>query len=82
MEDCQKRIHQVEFLDINDGIVRDADKLWMFSKTDFKADMDRRNISANECARFLNKVIKDKLHTKKAKIIAKKELKNRLTEFP
>ena len=36
---------RVGFISLNEGLVRDADKLWRFSKTGFSADMKRRTFS-------------------------------------
>jgi HD superfamily phosphodiesterase len=60
-------------LSLNDSIVRDADKLWMFSPEGFQADLKRREISSKKWKDFLVNVI-GKLNTETAKDIAKREL--------
>lgn len=64
-------------LNLNEAIMRDADKLWMFSEKGFQADLERRKISVKKWAEYLISVI-CKLNTKTAKIIAKNELNLRL----
>ena len=68
-------------LNMNDSILRDADKLWMFSKKGFEADIRRRKISVKKWNHFLLTVIDQKLNTDTAKKIAKQELEKRIIDY-
>lgn len=64
------------FLDINDGIVRDADKLWRFSKTGINKDMERFGMSRDELiSKRLRQIEEDGFFcTDSAKRIAKESI--------
>ncbi len=69
---------------INDSVMRDADKMWRFSAPGVEADLRRRNISAEE---WLSKRLDDVTNrpgyffTEVAKELAKKELAKRFAEY-
>ena len=67
------------FASANDGLVRDADKLWRFSKTGFEADMKRFGFSFEELYKRAIKQIElpNFLYSKSAKRIAYEELEMR-----
>jgi HD superfamily phosphodiesterase len=71
------------FLNANDGIMRDADKLWRFSEIGFAADIRRRkNTSAAEWVDHLRALIEgNKFYSKSARNIAERELKLREREL-
>lgn len=68
---------------INDSIMRDADKMWRFSALGVQADLDRRDISTEE---WLSKRLDDITNrpgyffTEVAKELAKRELAQRFQE--
>jgi len=66
-----------------DRLVKDADKLWTFSKPGFKADMKRFNFSPTECCSVLvkNLTMPGYFKTKSAKKIARQELEKRKKNF-
>ena len=71
------------FLSNNEGLVRDADKLWRFSKIGFDADIKRFNFSFE---RLEDKLIEranlpNFFFSKKAKQIAYEELENRKHKY-
>lgn len=68
-------------LNQNDAIVRDADKLWMFSQDGFRADLERRKLSPDEWSLYLEQVIEKKFFTETARNIARRELGLRMEEF-
>ena len=67
------------FISKNEGLVRDADKLWRFSKVGFEADIrrfkDSKELHCNKLETELN--TKNYLYSKSARQIALKELKVR-----
>lgn len=71
------------FLSSEDGVMRDADKLWKYSKVGFQADLDRNNFTFDF---FYNKMLKN-IDRKNyfcfnsARTIAREELENRKREF-
>ena len=74
---------RIGFISKNEGVMRDADKLWRFSRTGFLADSRRRNMPHLENLRRLKQ--KTRMHgffySKTAKKIAAEELKKRKKEF-
>jgi HD superfamily phosphodiesterase len=67
------------FISKNEGLVRDADKLWRFSRTGFGADETRSNtIDENRCER-LEVSLKDPdyIYSQSARLIAAQELEQR-----
>ncbi len=71
------------FFSKEDGIMRDADKLWRFSKIGFNADARRAKIDHKDLYNRYVKRIEDDgfLYSKEAKRIAKNELNKRKEEF-
>jgi len=71
------------FISKNEGIMRDADKLWRFSKTGFWTDIKRRNHSPEEWHEWLQGRIDlpNYFYSETGKKIARRELKNRKEEF-
>lgn len=69
-------------LSIEDDIVRDADKLWRFSKQGFWADVKRRNINPDERYKRMEKHLSNPnyLTLSSAKEIARQELNIRKKE--
>lgn len=71
------------FLSKNDGIVRDADKLWRFDKVGFAADIKRSGATAKqECERLEKEVDNPKfIYSASARRIARAELEQRKAEL-
>jgi hypothetical protein len=71
------------FISHNEGIVRDADKLWRFSNIGFSADMARGEYSFQELYDSLHNQIKlpDFFYSNEAKNIAYSELDARLQDI-
>lgn len=69
------------FISRNDGLVRDADKLWRYSKIGFAADIKRSGTTAkDECERLEKEIDNPKfLYSKFARKIAREELELRKT---
>ena len=67
------------FISKEEGLVRDADKLWRFSPEGFKVDANRTKSELEERCKRLEKDLKDSqyIYSKSAKKIARKELKER-----
>jgi len=65
---------------INESIVKDADKLWRFSREGFTIDCDRFNLKPAERAQKKDLDIDKIFFTESAKQIARKEIKERLKE--
>ncbi|UCD08476.1 MAG: HD domain-containing protein [Dehalococcoidales bacterium] len=67
------------FISKEEGLVRDADKLWRFSPEGFKVDANRSKSELEERCKRLEKDLKDSnyIYSKSAKKIARKELKER-----
>jgi HD superfamily phosphodiesterase len=67
------------FISKNEGLVRDADKLWRFSKIGFEADIRRFQLSNESLCNRLEAELKneDFIYSKSAKQMALKELKLR-----
>jgi len=72
-----------EKLSKEDALVKDADKLWRFSKEGFWTDVKRRKITPEKWYADLKVLINQKgfLFTLQARGIAKKELAKRRKEF-
>lgn len=71
------------FISKNEGIVRDSDKLWRFSKKGFEAG-DRRNNTGREqrCKELEADIDKpDYFYSERAKQLAREELQARKTEL-
>lgn len=71
------------FLSDNEGAVRDADKLWRFSKTGFYDDINKSNITSKYYYEKLHKLIgsPDFFYFGSSRKIAKEELDKRFNEF-
>jgi HD superfamily phosphodiesterase len=67
------------FISQNEGLVRDADKLWRFSKTGFTADLVRNKFSFQQLHdKLINKIeLPNFFYSEKAKQIAYDELEMR-----
>ena len=67
------------FISKNEGLVRDADKLWRFSKTGFEADVRRFGISPQTYADRLAAELErpDYLYSASARRLAREELARR-----
>ncbi len=65
---------------INESIVKDADKLWRFSREGFTIDCDRFNLKPAERVQKKDLDIDKIFFTESAKQIARKEIKERLKE--
>ncbi|UCB51452.1 MAG: HD domain-containing protein [Deltaproteobacteria bacterium] len=65
---------------INESIVKDADKLWRFSREGFTIDCDRFNLKPLERVKKGDLDIDRIFFTESAKQIARKEIKERLKE--
>lgn len=71
------------FISKNEGVVRDADKLWRFSKKGFWVDVIRGSYTPNAHYKKLKDNVKEKdfFYSETAKNIAKFELEKRKNEF-
>jgi len=69
-----------ETASINESIVKDADKLWRFSREGFTIDCDRFNLKPIERAKKKDLDIDRIFFTESAKQIARNEIKGRLKE--
>lgn len=71
------------FLSENDGIMRDADKLWRYSRKGFAADTRRRKNTPEDMYNTRKKQLnlKGYFYSKTAEKIASEELKKRKKEF-
>ena len=65
---------------INDSIVKDADRLWRFSREGFTIDCDRFGLKPTERVKKKDLDIEKIFFTRSAKQIARKEIKKRLRE--
>ena len=65
---------------LNESIVKDADKLWRFSREGFTIDCDRFNLKPLERVKKKDLDIDSIFFTASAKQIARKEIKKRLKE--
>lgn len=65
---------------LNESIVKDADKLWRFSREGFRIDCDRFNLKPVERVKKKDLDIDRIFFTESAKQIARKEIKERLAE--
>jgi len=65
---------------INDSIVKDADRLWRFSREGFTIDCDRFGLKPTERVKKKDLDIEKIFFTRSAKQIARKEIKDRLRE--
>jgi putative nucleotidyltransferase with HDIG domain len=70
------------FLSREDGIMRDADKLWMFAQVGFNADIRRRGVTFDEWHDYLEKNIDEQgfFYSESAKTLAREELGTRKIE--
>lgn len=72
-----------EFISNNEGLMRDADKLWRFSKTGFDADVDRFEIEPQALYDRLEKQIPQEgfFYSETSRELAREELERRRREF-
>ena len=68
-------------ISIDDRIVKDADKLWRYSRKGVAIDLERFNMQPSSYLDYLEKVIAQWFLTKTAREIAQKEIKKRKTEY-
>ncbi|MCJ7804781.1 HD domain-containing protein [Patescibacteria group bacterium] len=77
--------HDIDKISISpeDCLVKDADRLWVFSKLGFEADIKRFNFSPAKCYNILvkNLNLPNYFKTKSAKKIGKQELEKRRKEL-
>ena len=69
-----------ETVSINDSVVKDADRLWRFSRKGFTIDCDRFNLEPAERVKKKDLDIEKIFFTESAKMIARKEINERLEE--
>jgi HD superfamily phosphodiesterase len=69
-----------ESLSLNDMIVKDADKLWRYTKSGVEIDVERFNETVDEGLERLCSNINNWFYTRTAREIAEEELLNRTTE--
>lgn len=71
------------FFSKEDGIMRDADKLWRFSKTGHDADVKRKGITFDERHNHLMAQIEEEnfFYSESAKLLAREELLERRKEY-
>ena len=65
---------------MNDSVVKDADRLWRFSREGFNIDCDRFNLEPMERVKKRDLDIEKIFFTESAKRIARKEIKERIEE--
>jgi len=72
-----------DFISNNEGLMRDADKLWRFSKTGFDADIERFKIDPQELHDRIIKQIPQEgfFYSETARELALEELERRRREF-
>lgn len=72
-----------EFISKNDGVMRDADKLWRFSEKGFWLDIERGGYAPEGRYEMLKEKIgsPDFFYSESAKKIAREELEKRKSEF-
>jgi HD superfamily phosphohydrolase YqeK len=69
-----------EAVSLNDKIVKDADKLWRYSKEGFYIDIERFGETLEEGIERITSTLDKWFFTDSAKEIAREELRNRLLE--
>ncbi len=74
--DSGKQAHSVE-----EKIVKDADKLWRFSKIGFRSEIERQVLTPRVLYQYLSKRYTKWFFTDTAMVIARKELSNRKSEI-
>ena len=67
---------------LEEKVVKDADKLWRFSKVGYYQEMERQNLDWEERFQFLSKHLGTWFFTETARNVAGEELKKRLREAP
>jgi len=65
----------------NDRIVKDADKLWRYSRRGFHIDLERFSISRRKALLFLEEKIEEWFFLPTARLLARKELAQRKKEW-
>jgi len=66
---------------LEEGLVKDADKLWRCSSIGFRAEIDRQGLKPREYYEFLKERCRGWLFTSTALNVAEKELKGRAKEL-
>ena len=69
-----------EAVSLNDSIVKDADKLWRYSKEGFYIDIERFGETLEEGIERITSTLERWFFTNSAKKMASQEIKNRLAE--
>ena len=64
-----------------EGLVKDADKLWRSSKIGFWQEAERQDLDPKELHRYLNERYKEWFFTSTALILAKEDLEERAKEI-
>ncbi|EFK07345.1 HD domain protein [delta proteobacterium NaphS2] len=70
-----------EALSINDGIVKDADKLWRYSQNASQINVIRFGVTADENVQWLRRNLETWFLTKSGKQMAKEALEERIQEL-
>jgi len=73
--DSGKQIHSIE-----EGLVKDSDKLWRFSRVGFKEEIERQDLDPKSRYRYLTDHYQTWFFTKTGRSLAEKELKERAME--
>jgi HD superfamily phosphodiesterase len=71
---------RLEPISLNDKIVKDADKLWRYSKEGFYIDIDRFEQTIQEGIDMIKSPLEEWFFTDTAREMAREEIKNRLEE--
>jgi HD superfamily phosphodiesterase len=66
---------------LEEGLVKDADKLWRFSQVGFKMEIERQGLNPREYYEFIEEHYRGWFFTSKALILAGSELEKRAEEF-
>ena len=66
---------------LEEALVKDADKLWRFSKIGFKMEIERQGLEAREYCEFLKVQYGGWFFTSKALMLAREELEKRAKEI-
>jgi len=70
-----------EIATAEEGLVKDADKLWRFSQIGFWKEMERQQVGAEELYRHLDKHLRTWFFSLTAQDLAEKELRRRAQEM-
>ena len=67
---------------LEERVIKDADRLWRFSKVGYYQEMERQNTDSEKRFRFLSKHLGIWFFTETARKVAGEELKKRFREMP